>query len=91
MIPPNPVAVITGPNTVKEGRPITLSGKDSYSPVGANIVGYEWEVEGASYVSALDEEEITLVFDEVGQFTISLSVWDDSKTKSLTPASIGTD
>jgi hypothetical protein len=85
VVPPNPIPVITGPKEVKEGRPVTLSGKESYSPVGAKIVAYEWEIEGGNptYVSAYDEEEITIIFGDPGQVVVKLHVWDDQKREGV--------
>ncbi|HZG56303.1 PKD domain-containing protein, partial [Paenibacillus sp.] len=78
VIPPNPVAVITGPTQVKEGRalPTPFSSANSYSPVGRPIDHSkdEWTNKKSTYTTP-------------GTEIIRLHVYDDQGRKSLQQAS----
>lgn len=77
VIPPNPVAVITGPEQVKEGRPLPtpFSSANSFSPIGRPIdhAKDEWTNLKTTYTTP-------------GTEVIGLHVYDDQGRKSLQQA-----
>lgn len=77
VIPPNPVAVITGQTSVKEARPLTqpFSAANSYSPLGRSIDHSrdEWTNKQEIYYTP-------------GTETITLKVWDSVGLPSLNTA-----
>lgn len=77
VIPPNPVAVITGQSTVKEARPLTqpFSAANSYSPLERSIDHNrdEWGNKQNVYYTP-------------GAETITLKVWDSAGLPSLNTA-----
>ena len=84
VIPPNPIPLIDGPDTVKENRPVAadaFSSARSYSPVGRNINHSkdEWTNKQTAYTNGTDHDL---------QTTVKLDVWDDGNPalKSLAPA-----
>lgn len=84
VIPPNPIAVIDGPTTVKENRPVAadaFSAVRSYSPAGRSIDHSrdEWSNKKASYTNGTTEDILV---------DVKLDVWDNGNPalKSLSPA-----
>ncbi|CAM3732847.1 Ig-like domain-containing protein [Cohnella lubricantis] len=67
VISADPVAKISGPTRIKEGRPMPspIDGSRSYSPIGAEIVTYEWTGKQDSYPTP-------------GEYTITLRVQDSA-------------
>jgi PKD repeat protein len=74
-----PVAIITMPEVVKVGTPVTFSGADSYDPSGGSIVGYYWwfsdSYNGSGGPSGV---ETTQVFAHPGAYTVELGVVSSS-------------
>ncbi|MEB3100906.1 PKD domain-containing protein [Ferviditalea candida] len=75
IVPPNPVAIIKGPDSVVEGRPLPspFDGSNSYSPTNAKITQYLWT----------NKKD---VYSTPGTETITLDVVDENNLKSLAPA-----
>lgn len=78
VVPPNPVAVITGPTQVKEDRPLSapFSSESSYSPIPGRTIDRsrdEWTNRRAVYPNP-------------GKEIISLDVYDSIGLKSVAPA-----
>ncbi len=77
VVPPNPIARITGPTEAKEGRPLAMpfSSGDSYSPVGRSIDHSkdEWGNKRSVYVSP-------------GKEIVTLHVTDSIGLRSIQPA-----
>ena len=73
-----PVAVIRGPSSVKEGRPLPMEfdGKLSYSPIGLKIVDYVWTNVQTKYMTPGTETITLKVKDEEEH-------WSDVVTKPL--------
>ena len=69
-----PVAIITMPENVKVGVPVTFSGADSYDPSGASIVGYYWWFSGGYNGSGGSGVETTQVFASAGVYSVQLEV-----------------
>ncbi|MDF2934804.1 MAG: hypothetical protein K0Q90_177 [Paenibacillaceae bacterium] len=78
VVPPNPVAVIRGPATVKEARPLAqpFDSTSSYSPVKGRAINHsrdEWTNKQTVYYTP-------------GNETITLKVWDTAGLPSLNTA-----
>ncbi|MFM9329038.1 PKD domain-containing protein [Paenibacillus mesotrionivorans] len=78
VVPPNPVAVIRGPGTVKEARPLTeaFDSSSSYSPVKGRSINHsrdEWGNKQTVYYTP-------------GTEIITLKVWDNGGLPSLEEA-----
>lgn len=73
-----PVAIIQGPSTVKEGRPLPreFDGSLSYSPLGLKIVDYVWTNVQTKYMTPGTETITLKVKDEENR-------WSDIASKSL--------
>lgn len=77
IVPPNPVAVIDGPDRVVQGRPLSepFKGDRSYSPIPARTINH-----------ARDEwTNVKNVYATPGKETIKLDVYDSLGLKSLNP------
>jgi hypothetical protein len=84
VIPPNPIAVIDGPTTVKENRPVAadaFSAARSYSPANRSIDHSkdEWSNKKTTYTNGTSEDILV---------DVKLDVWDngDPALKSLSSA-----
>lgn len=78
VVPPNPIALIRGPTTVKEARPLTeaFDSSGSYSPVRGRSINHnrdEWGNKQTVYYTP-------------GTETITLRVWDNGGLPSLEEA-----
>ena len=65
-----PTADFDGISTVCEGTEITLT----HTGVGGTGAIYTWSVDGATVVGASDQSTITLIYDNSGNYDISLQV-----------------
>ncbi|WP_199624397.1 PKD domain-containing protein [Paenibacillus alkalitolerans] len=79
VVPPNPIPVITGPDVVKENRPLPspFSSAESYSPVSGRTIDHtrdEWTNKRDRYTTP-------------GTVTLELHVYDNTGLKSLRPDS----
>lgn len=79
VVPPNPVAVIDGPDQVKQNRPLTspFTSTKSYSPIKERVINHskdEWS------------GDIRTNYETPGKVEIRLNVYDSLGLKSLQPA-----
>lgn len=79
-----PTAVITNPpSQVKVGQTVVFDGSNSVDPDG-EVVSYQWSIEGKLYTGATASHR----FDNLGQFSVSLTVTDDLGDSAVTQHSI---
>ena len=71
-----PIAVAPSDVSIKVGQTVGFDGRASSDNVG--IVKYEWEYVIADVPFMQDDENITQLFDSSGNFTITLTVWDQA-------------
>jgi hypothetical protein len=69
-----PVAIITAPNVVTAGEFVNISGRNSYDPDGT-IEVYEWNLPMG--IGSIEGPSGTVIFPNVGNYTINLYVVDD--------------
>jgi PGF-pre-PGF domain-containing protein/PGF-CTERM protein len=79
-VEPPEASLSLDPATAQVGEEVTLSGVDSSDEDG-EIVSYEWSVNGQTFSG----ETVTTSFDEPGDYTVELTVTDDSgETDTIT-------
>ncbi|GGI96153.1 hypothetical protein GCM10008995_02800 [Halobellus salinus] len=91
-VTPPEASLSLNPTTAAVGEDVTLSGVDSSDEDG-EIVSYEWSVNGQTFSG----ETVTVSLDEPGDYTVELTVTDDSgetdtvtETLSITQADTAT-
>lgn len=77
--PPDPVAQFYLPSECSPGQVVNVR-DNSYAPAGASIVDWDWRVTPSSGVkeNTLGPRGGTLVFDELGEYTVRLTVTDSN-------------
>lgn len=69
-----PISVITGPENGSTGETLEFSGLDSTDQDG-EITSYKWNIDSIGYENT--EENISISFDEPGEYELKLEVTDD--------------
>jgi VCBS repeat-containing protein len=81
-----PVAVLEE-YTVDEGEPVILDAGGSYDPDG-HIASYEWDLDNDGEYDDATGVTVSTSFEDDGQFTVSLRVFDNEGASSIVSTSI---